>query len=375
VLFEIPPANYTPVTWKDIAYIRVGSCRKKLRDHPEKERALWNRLSGTIFETGIAASRLTGDAVLSVLDYSSYFEMSDQRMPARKTAILERLTKEKFVIHSGKGYWDLTNLGALLFARRLSDLGKLGRKAMRVIVYRGKDRTATIKEHVSIKGYAAGFEELLNYVNDQIPQSEEISGALRREVAVYPSIALRELVANAVIHQDLWPRGVSSMIEIFSDRIEITNPGPPLIDTLRFLDEPPQSRNEALAAFMRRLNICEERGSGIDKVIDAVEAHQLPAPAFLATESHTTAVLFSPRKLNEMKREDKVRACYQHACLRFVCRDVMTNTSLRKRFGIDETNAAIASRIIGDTIEERLVKPRNPKSSSRKHAAYVPFWA
>ena len=165
------------------------------------------------------------------------------------------------------------------------------------------------------------------------------------------------------------------MIEIFSDRIEITNPGPPLIETLRFLDEPPQSRNEALAAFMRRLNICEERGSGIDKVIDAVEAHQLPAPAFLATESHTTAVLFSPRKLNEMKREDKVRACYQHACPRFVCRDVMTNTSLRTRFGIDEANAAIASRIIGDTIEERLVKPRNAKSSSRKHAAYVPFWA
>jgi ATP-dependent DNA helicase RecG len=124
---------------------------------------------------------------------------------------------------------------------------------------------------------------------------------------LYPSIAIRELVANAAIHQDLWPRGVSSMIEIFSDRMEITNPGPPLIDTLRFLDEPPQSRNEALAAFMRRLNICEERGSGIDKVVHAVEDYQMPAPEFPATESHTTAVLLSPRKLIEMKREDKVR--------------------------------------------------------------------
>jgi predicted HTH transcriptional regulator len=224
VLFEIPPANYTPVTWKGIAYIRVGSCRKKLRDHSEKERALWNRLSGTIFETGIAASRLTADDVLNVLDYSSFFEMSDQRMPTRKVAILERLTKEKLVTHVCRGHWDLTNLGALLFARKLSDLGTLGRKAVRVIVYRSNDRTATIKEHVSIRGYAAGFEELMNYINDQIPQSEQISGALRREVPLYPSIAVRELLANALIHQDLWLRGVSSTIEIFSDRIEITNP-------------------------------------------------------------------------------------------------------------------------------------------------------
>ena len=145
-----------------------------------------------------------------------------------------------------------------------------------------------------------------------------------------------------------------STIELFSDRIEITNPGTPLINTLRFIDEPPQSRNEALAAFMRRLNICEERGSGIDKVIDAVESHQLPAPEFLAMESHTTTILFSPRTFTEMNRDDKVRACYQHACLRFVCRDVMTNATLRKRFGISETNAAIASRIISDTVEQHL---------------------
>jgi len=79
--------------------------------------------------------------------------------------------------------------------------------------------------------------------------------------------------------------------------------------------------------------------------------------------------------LAAMEWEDKVRACYQHACLRFVCREVMTNASLRTRFGIDETNAAIASRIIKRTIKAGLVRAKDPTSSSRKHTAYVPFWA
>lgn len=164
VLFEIPPANYTPVRWKDTAYIRVGTYRKKLRDHPERERALWNRLSGTTFETGIAESRLTEEDVLSALDYRGYFEMSGQRLPTRRTAILDRLAKDRIVAHVGRGHWDVSNLGALLFARKLADFGALGRKAVRVIVYRGNDRTVTMKERVVLKGYATGFEELLGYV-------------------------------------------------------------------------------------------------------------------------------------------------------------------------------------------------------------------
>ena len=58
----------------------------------------------------------------------------------------------------------------------------------------------------------------------------------------------------------------SVTIEIYSDRIEIRNPGNPIITTERFIDNY-QSRNEKLANLMRRLGICEEQGSGIDKVI------------------------------------------------------------------------------------------------------------
>ncbi|MCC6263217.1 MAG: putative DNA binding domain-containing protein [Bryobacterales bacterium] len=374
VLFSIEPCAHTPVRWKDYAYIRVGSYKKKLRDYPEKERALWARISLTSFEDGLAARSLSGEEVLARLDYPTYFEMLEQPVPATRAAILNRLEKEGMVQQVSGDRWDVANFGAILFARKLPDFDTLVRKAIRVIVYRGPGRTEALKEQEGGRGYAAGFQGLISYIADQLPGSEQIGEALRHEVRVYPEIAIRELVANAIIHQDFSIRGTGPTVEIFTNRIEITNPGKPLIDTLRFIDEPPRSRNEALAAFMRRANICEERGSGIDKVVHAAEFYQLPAPEFRVTEQHTVAILYAPRQLRQMDRQDRIRACYQHAALQYVSGQVMTNATLRKRLGIEEKNYAIASRVIADTIEEGLVRPRDPANTSKKHASYVPFW-
>lgn len=165
------------------------------------------------------------------------------------------------------------------------------------------------------------------------------------------------------------------MVEVFEDRIEITNPGRPLVDTLRMMDEPPRSRNESLAALMRRMNICEERGSGIDKVVSEVETYPLPAPSFLLKEQAMVVLLYAHRALKDMSKDDRTRACYQHACLRYVSNDVLTNPSLRARFEISEGNSAQASRIIAETVEAGLVKPANPDNKSRKLMQYHPFWA
>jgi len=165
------------------------------------------------------------------------------------------------------------------------------------------------------------------------------------------------------------------MVEIFSDRIEISNPGSPLIDTLRFIDHLPQSRNEKLAALMRRMNICEERGSGIDKVIYNIEIFQLPAPNFIADENFLNVILYGPKTLRQMDKYDKIRACYQHCTLKFVSGEYMTNQSLRMRFNIQENNYPTASRIIADTISEGLIKDYGTGKKSKKYAKYIPFWA
>lgn len=160
VILEIPACEHMPVRWKNVAYIRVGSYKKKLVDYPEKERALWLRASRTSFEKGIAANSLTGEEVLASIDYPAYFEMSGQSVPSSRNAILERLHHERMAAPLGADKWDITNLGGLLFARKLTDFPTLARKALRVIVYKGRDRTQTIKEQVGLRGYAAGFEGL-----------------------------------------------------------------------------------------------------------------------------------------------------------------------------------------------------------------------
>src|SRR5205823_5567187 len=156
----------------------------------------------------------------------------------------------------------------------------------------------------SQKGYAVAFEAAVAFINSQLPQNEPTGQAFRTEVRMYPERAIRELVANALVHQDFAVTVSGPMVEIFSARMEITNPGEPLVDTLRFIDTPPRSRNGDLAALMRRMKICEEGGTGIDKVIEAVEAFQLPAPDFAAIMTmqpgFTKATLFAHRKLADM---------------------------------------------------------------------------
>ena len=375
VLFEIPRATHQPVLFRGVDYIRIGSYKKKLKEFPEKERQLWSIFEKVPFESLTAMENTTADEVLRLLDYPAYFDLTDQPLPENKAGILRKLESERFIVPKTGGKYDISNLGAILFAKKLSNFDRLSRKAIRVVIYKGKSRIETIREHTGARGYASGYEGAVSYINDQLPQSEVVGMALRREERMCPEIAIRELVANAIIHQDFFLTGTGPMVEIFEGRIEITNPGIPLIDTLRFIDEPPQSRNEALASFMRRINICEERGSGIDKVITAVEFAQLPAPEFLVTTNHTKAVLFARRDLADMDKNDRIRACYQHSVLKYLSDDFMTNASLRERLLISKKNYPMASRIIADTMDAALIHRHDPSSMSRKHAKYVPFWA
>ena len=186
---------------------------------------------------------------------------------------------------------------------------------------------------------------------------------------MYPEVAIREFVANALIHQDLSISGAGPMIEIFDNRIEITNTGEPLIDTDRFIDHPPRSRNEDMASFMRQIGVCEEGGTGIDRALIGIALYQLPAPNFERYENFTKVTLYAHKNLRDMTLDDKVRACFQHCVLKYVENSRMTNATLRERLGIEEKNYPAASIIIKATIEKKLIK------ESERPKEYVPVWA
>ncbi len=374
VLLEISAAFRHPVQFKGTEFIRVGSYKKKLKDFPEKERELWRVFDRTPFEKEIAAENIAAEEVLRLLDYPAYFDLLSLPLPEGRDGILSALAADDMIAPGKGGKWNITNLGAVLFAKRLADFRTLARKAVRVVLYKGENRVKTVREQEGSKGYAAGFEGLIGFVTNLLPSNEVIGQALRKQVPMFPELAIRELVANAIIHQEFHLTGTGPMVEIFAGRMEITNPGLPLVQTDRFLDSPPRSRNEALASFMRRIGVCEERGSGVDKVVIQTEVFQLPAPLFEATDEHTRVVLFAHREFKAMDKADRIRAAYLHACLRYVQRDYMTNTSLRERFGIDGKNSSMASRIIRDTVEAGLIRCHDETVGSRARK-YLPRWA
>ncbi|HEY5604201.1 MAG TPA: ATP-binding protein [Gammaproteobacteria bacterium] len=333
-----------------------------------------------IFEEGkpdflqeIAISGIEGTDVVRLLDTQSYFDLLNLPYPENRAGVLDRFQREGFIAKANANY-DITNLGVILFAKSLDEIPALSRKAVRVVAYEGTNKLKTRLDQMGHKGYAVGFQGLVDFINSQIPTNEVIEKAIRKTVKMFPEIAIRELVANALIHQDFNEGGSSVVVEIYSDRVEVSNPGLPVITTDRFIDEY-QSRNERLANMMRRFGVCEELGSGIDKVVDSAEVFQLPAPDFRVGQIRTTAILYAHREFDEMSKEDRVRACYQHCCLRYVMNEKMTNQSLRDRFKLSEKKLDAVSRVIRDTVERNLIKLEDPENASRRYAKYVPFWA
>lgn len=372
-LFQIQAANGQPTCFSHIDYIRVGSITRLLKDFPEKEKKIWNKTTKQVFEKGIALNIDTSADIIALLDTQCFFDLLKIPYPTNREAVIEKFITEKLVEKTNSGF-AILNLGALLFAKNIQRFDTVKRKVVRVIQYEGKNKLKTIKEHEGIYGYAVGFEGMIKFINDLLPSNEIIGQALRDSIRMYPEIAIRELVANAIIHQDFEISGTGPMIEIFSDRIEITNPGLPLITPNRFIDEC-QSRNEDLASILRRFRICEERGSGMDKVVANIEIFQLPAYEAIIQEKHTKIVLYAYQKFADMDKQDRIRACYQHACLKYVMNEKMSNTTLRERFKIADENAAMVSRIIKDTYEAGLIKEDDPENTSRKYIKYIPIWA
>ena len=305
LLLEIPAATESPVEFDGTAYIRIGSATPPLSNYPDRLKALWDRLRPYLWEGGIAAQFLAVEEVFERLDCPSYLQLTGQPPVTSQDGILERLAADRLIIADVGGRWNITNLGAILFAKRLDDFDpRLARKGVRFIAYDGNGRADVVTHRQDgHRGYAIGFAGLVEYINGLLPRNEHIDQAFREETSLYPPIAIRELVANALIHQDMTITGAGPLIELFRDRLEITNPGKPLISPDRFIDHAPRSRNEALASLMRRMRICEEQGTGIDKVVTAVELFQLPAPDFRVEEHALRAILYAPRRFADMTAE------------------------------------------------------------------------
>ncbi len=173
--------------------------------------------------------------------------------------------------------------GFMIFATdNPQDLQPYSRYIIRCVRYQGSDVASPIIDRLDLGGTLDNqITGIMGFLLRNIPLQSRIVGTKRVDTYEYPEEALRELVANAVIHRDYTVTETYTQINIFSNRIEISNPGnlPPgiTVDTIR---DSQFSRNQNIAAILRNLDFLEEYGRGIDIVYSKMDELSLLPPIF-----------------------------------------------------------------------------------------------
>lgn len=374
LMVHIPEYREKPMYLRgaDVYNTFIRSTGHTVRMSRQQVRSLIAESENVSFEEKIIGHGYSYADVLSLLDFKKFFELLKRQIPSSQYSVLSTLEEFGLCVKENVGY-GITNLGAILFANDISKFASIRDRSVIVRHYKGNNNRNILFEQTGQKGYAVGFEGLVNYITKQT-STEKIEGPVRDFIPTYPKVAIREFVANALVHQDFSVTGMPLTIEIFDNRMVITNPGYSLNDVNRLIDLPPHSRNERMAQTMLQLGLCERRGSGIDRAVDAIEKMLLPAYKAENGADFTRVTLFPKKTLGEMTKEERIVACYQHCCLLYADGTQMNNQSVRERFGLNKNQTAIASHIISDTIAQGLIKSSNPDSESKKFVSYIPFY-
>ena len=375
VVFRVRAASHAPVAFAGTRYIRVGTSKRKLAAYPDHEKRLWLKVAATPFGEGAARADISGAEALGLIDDGCLHAKLKRSPPDVPAARLDALTQRHVLIARGADRYDVTDAGAVLLARRLADFGpRLGRRAVRIVQYRGRDKTDPVRRYEFDEGYAVGIDRVVEILKAVLPQTERVSLPQLEVITPYPEVAIRELLANALIHQDFGTSGTGPTVELYADRVTFSNPGLPLVDIRRFIDSE-RSRNVAVARLARAMKLCEESGSGIDRTVAAIEAAHLPPALFDTPNERTRATLYARRPFDAWGREERVLACYQHACLLRERDQEMTNSSLRTRFDLPASRYTAVTRVIQDAIQENLIRELPQLSRSTRDRKYLPFWS
>lgn len=377
VVLKIRAASGQPVYFDGAAYIREGSSTTKLAVGSAKEAELWRRLQTSSFEELPAEKDATPAEVADLLDVDAYFDLLQVRRPSDLASAIRALCEQELVKPQDNGRYAVTNLGALLVAKRLTEFRHLARRQIRVVRFDGDSNFDIIDDISFDKGYALALPEAERHIMAITPAREVSEGAFRRIRTAYPRRAVRELLSNMVIHQDLSDGTAGPTVWVYESRLEFTNPGATLVPVERMLNAQPITRNAALVRCMRQMDLCEEGGTGWDLVVAACESMRMPAPKVRSEDGLGTRVtLYGGRAYDRMTKAERKDAVYWHACLMYAQDHPMGNQSLRVRFGLDESKASSVamSRLIRECCDAGLIKEED-ETAGPKNRRYVPAWA
>lgn len=377
VVARIAAASGQPVYFQKHAYIRVGSSTTELGPGSAREAELWRRLQRADFERQVAMTQLGEADVLDLLDVESFITLLGLRMPEARSGVIAELLGQDLARKQDDGFYSITNLGALLIARRLTEFPGLRKRALRVVRFDGKGNADILDDKVFDEGYSTAITRAESYIMSVVPSRDVADGAFRRVVRDYPQRLVRELLSNTVIHQELSDASAGPFVGIHSNRLEFLNPGVSLVAPERMLNALPRTRNNALAGLLRQMHLCEEGGTGWDRIIESCEDSVMAPPRIESDEEVGTRVtVFAGSGYEHMTKRQRMDAAYWHACLMYSRGESMSNQTLRERFGLpaEQKSTVAISRLIRECCKEGLIKEEDEEAAA-KFRRYIPVWS
>ena len=190
----------------------------------------------------------------------------------------------------------------------------------------------------------------------------------REDRTEYPVTAVREAILNTLVHRDysIHTEGMPIQIKMFSDRIEISNPGG-LYGRLR-LDQlgkkQPDTRNPVLENAMEILGLTENRYSGIPTIRKTMEKYGLDEPVFLDERGTFTVVLYNARQ-----KEQDFKSRETDASLMDYLSAPRSKDEIAEFLGIKTVSYAMQTYVY-PLIKSGLVRltiPEKPRSHDQKY--------
>ena len=362
----------SPVEYQRQALIRIG---QQIQPMSVSEIAEVLAETKPHWLEGPCCSNLSPQEVRQLLEIERFYELQKKEQPAQLSMVMNDLIAMNMIAPAGGDSYTINRMGVLLLARSISACDPhLALKRMRVLRFKSIGDTQTFGfDETFDRGYATGFDDLVQMVVSQLDNEHLVKGSLRQYDEFVPEVAVRELTANALIHQDFLATGHQLWVRIYTNRMIVSNPGKPLVDIDRMIDGH-KTRNEIMMNAMRTLGICERASTGIDKALAAMEkVYGAPISYKTGDQDMTEAIVLATRSYAKLSPGMKLLACYQHCALRSLNYMTMTNASFRNRFGLDASKREDVSRLFKKLVDKKFIK-RSIHGHSNKYASYVPHW-
>ena len=195
--------------------------------------------------------------------------------------------------------------GVLLFSPERTEV--FPDSAMRCAYFEGNTKEKILSHTDITAPLPSAVEEIITFIERHSTKEAVIGKTKRVDIPQYPYEAFRELVINALVHADYSMKGSQIQIALFSDRIEITNPGGfPFGQTMeKALSGYSRLRNHVIGRVFRELKYIEQWGSGLQRILAICKKLGIKSPKFEEQNNHFRAILYPNNEGHEQYSQDE----------------------------------------------------------------------